>query len=91
MVLEAKFGRIIVDNKIYGTELIKFAYPDEFIKHGNTADIEKKYGLDAYSIANAILGKKDLRKKITIKEIKNRGIKCLKMVETGIKVKKRDY
>ena len=30
-----------------------FAYPDEFIKHGKTEEIEKLYGMDAESIANA--------------------------------------
>ena len=29
-----------------------FAYPDEFIKHGNCDDLEKLYGMDAKSIAD---------------------------------------
>ena len=32
-----------------------FAYPDEFIPQGTTSEIEKKYGLDAESIANEII------------------------------------
>jgi 1-deoxy-D-xylulose-5-phosphate synthase len=32
-----------------------FAYPDEFIKHGNTPDIEKYYGMNAESITNKII------------------------------------
>ena len=29
----------------------KFGYPDEFIKHDTPSEIEKKYGLDAETIA----------------------------------------
>ena len=36
------------------SKLIKFAYPDEFIKHGSVAEIEEKYGLDAESISERI-------------------------------------
>ena len=32
----------------------KIAYPDEFIKHGNTDQIEKKYGLDVGSIVECL-------------------------------------
>lgn len=32
----------------------KYGYPDEFIKHGSIPEIEKKYGLDADSIAKDI-------------------------------------
>lgn len=31
-----------------------FAYPDEFIKHGTTSEIEKEYGMSAEQIANSI-------------------------------------
>jgi deoxyxylulose-5-phosphate synthase len=31
-----------------------FGYPDEFIKQGDTAQIEKRYKLDKFSIANQI-------------------------------------
>lgn len=33
---------------------IKFGWPDEFIPHGSQAELEKKYGLDAASIADAL-------------------------------------
>lgn len=35
-------------------KLKKLGYPDEFIKHGSVAEIEKKYELDAESIAKEI-------------------------------------
>ena len=33
---------------------VKFGWPDEFIPHGSQVELEKKYGLDAASIADAI-------------------------------------
>lgn len=33
---------------------LKFGWPDEFIPHGSTSELELKYGLDAASIAKAI-------------------------------------
>ena len=43
----------MIENNIR-VNLEKIAYPDEFIKHGNTDEIEKKYGLDAKSISDNI-------------------------------------
>lgn len=39
---------------IEGVKKINFAYPDEFIKHGKTDEIEKLYGMDAENIFNII-------------------------------------
>ena len=33
----------------------RYGYPDEFIKHGSVAEIEKKYGLDEESIAEDVM------------------------------------
>ncbi len=38
-----------------GISLKCFGYPDEFISHGKTEEIEKLYGMDAVSIAEEIL------------------------------------
>lgn len=35
----------------------KYGYPDEFIKHGSVPELEKKYGLDAETIAKEIMEK----------------------------------
>jgi len=35
-------------------KLKKFGYPDEFVKHGGVSEIERKYGLDANSVANEV-------------------------------------
>lgn len=89
--LGSEIQRIIVENKIYGTELIKFAYPDEFVRHGSVKEIEEKYGLNVSTITKVIIENKNLKSKITVKELKNRGKKCLKMIESNVKVKKKDY
>ncbi len=44
---------LIVTNKL-NVELKKFAYPDEFIKHGDVNRIEEKYGLDVGSIVKCL-------------------------------------
>lgn len=41
-------------DKVGLVEVLNLGYPDEFIKHGTVAEIEKKYGLDANSIAERI-------------------------------------
>ena len=51
--LGSKVEEILKENEI-PSKLIKFAYPDEFIKHGSVAEIEEKYGLDAESISERI-------------------------------------
>lgn len=43
---------LIIDEEINYKNF--FAYPDEFIKHGKTEEIEKEYGLDAESISKKI-------------------------------------
>lgn len=52
--LGTKVEEILFENKI-NVKLEKVAYPDEFIKHGNVEEIEKKYELDANSIVDKIL------------------------------------
>jgi 1-deoxy-D-xylulose-5-phosphate synthase len=86
--LASEVERIIVENKLKEVELITFAYNDEFVKHGKTEEIEKKYNLDIQSMTNRILESKSLKVRLSIKEIKNRGQKCLKMIENNIKAKK---
>lgn len=45
---------IILKNNIQGVRIKNFGYPDEFIKHGKTEEIEKIYGLDTNSIIKQI-------------------------------------
>ena len=51
--LGSKVEELIFENKL-DINLEKFAYPDEFIKHGSTDEIEKKYGLDVGSIVECL-------------------------------------
>ena len=51
--LGSKVEEIIFENRI-NTNLIKFAYPDEFVKHGSPSEIEEKYGLDVGSIVGCL-------------------------------------
>ncbi len=44
---------LLLENKLY-IDLEKFAYPDEFVKHGNVGEIEEKYGLDVGSIVRCL-------------------------------------
>ena len=52
--LGIEIERIAFENKI-NCKVIKFGYPDEFIKHGSCQEIEKKYGLDEEYIVNKIM------------------------------------
>ena len=38
-----------------GVEIQKYAWPDEFIKHGTVDQIEKIYGLDSFDITEKII------------------------------------
>ncbi len=50
--LASKVQKLVANKAIYSSYY--FGYPDEFIKQGETTQIEKKYKLDKYSIANKI-------------------------------------
>ena len=60
--LGSKVEELIFENRI-NTNLVKFAYPDEFIKHGSPSEIEEKYDLDVGSIVECL---KDQEKNIKI-------------------------
>ena len=51
--LGSKVEEIIKQNN-KKANVLKIAYPDEFIKHGSIKEIEKKYGLDVESIVEEI-------------------------------------
>ena len=44
---------LLYENKI-DVNFEKFAYPDEFVKHGSVDEIEEKYGLDVVSIVKCL-------------------------------------
>ena len=47
---------LIVKNE-YNNKIITIGWPDKFIEHGDLKSLEKKYSLDAKSIAEAIKSK----------------------------------
>lgn len=49
--LASRVKELIVDNGIEEIELKCFGYPDTFVKHGTTEEIEKLYGLNVENIA----------------------------------------
>ena len=52
--LGSKVEDILSEEGLTDIKLKKFGYPDEFIKHGSVGEIEKKYGLDAETIAENV-------------------------------------
>lgn len=55
--LGSKVEELIFENKL-NIDLEKFAYPDEFVKHGSVGEIEEKYGLDVGSIVGCLNSQK---------------------------------
>ena len=54
--LANSIGEIIAKNKLK-CKFVKYAYPDEFIKHGSIKEIENKYNISEEAIARDILEK----------------------------------
>ena len=54
--LSSSIEEIIVKNKLK-CKFIKYAYPDEFIKHGSIKEIENKYNISEDAIARDLLEK----------------------------------
>ena len=50
--LGTSIKELIVDEDLRDVKIKSFAYPDKFIEHGSIAELEKKYGMDAKTIAN---------------------------------------
>ena len=55
---------LIVNEKIKEVEIKSYAYPDEFIKHGEVSELEKIYHQDSKSIYEEIVKMKKRNKKI---------------------------
>ena len=55
---------LIVNEKIKEVEIKSYAYPDEFIKHGEVSELEKIYHQDSKSIYEEIVKMKKKNKKI---------------------------
>lgn len=62
--LGSKVEEVLKENEL-NSKVIKFAYPDEFIKHGSVPEIENKYGLDTENICARI------KEELQMNKIKN--------------------
>ena len=49
--LGTSIKEMIVDENLRDVKIKAFAYPDKFIEHGSITELEKKYGMDAETIA----------------------------------------
>ena len=54
---------LIVNEKLKEVEIKSYAYPDEFIKHGDVSQIEKIYHQDSKSIYEDIINMRNKKKK----------------------------
>ena len=52
--LASNVEELIVENNLNEVEMIKFGYPDEFVKHGTVQELEKIFGLDKENIYKEI-------------------------------------
>ncbi len=69
-VISGGFGsavlQVIAQSDIEGVKVKMFGYPDEFVRHGNTDQIHRLYGLDYQSIACEILNTYRVGKKFKV-------------------------
>ena len=52
--LGSSIKQLIVDSNLKNIRIKSFAYPDQFIEHGSTYDLEKKYEMDTIAISKYI-------------------------------------
>lgn len=89
--LASEVESLIVENNLNKIKFIKFAYPDEFVKHGSPDKIEEKYGMDIKSMTETILNAQKLNEKTILRNIKVRGNTWLKSIESNFKAMKKNY
>lgn len=86
--LGSEIERIIFENDL-DIDVIKFAYPDKFIKQGAVSEIEERFGMDKENIERLITSMYDFEEKSnSFIEVIKRGSKCLKVMEEKQKKKK---
>ena len=86
--LGSEIERIVFENNL-DIDVIKFAYPDNFIKQGAVSEIEERFGMDKENIERLITSMYGFEKKSnSFIEVIKRGSKCLKVMEEKQKKKK---
>ena len=84
-----KVEEILLKAKIEKVKFCKFAYPDEFIVHGEISELEKKYKLDDDYIYSVLKKLKEEENNNYIKEVVTRGEKCIKNIRKKIRKMKK--
>ena len=81
----SKVEEILMQNNC-NVKFKKFAYPDEFIIHGDIKELEKKYNVDddyIYNYSKQMVSEKDNK---YIKKIVTRSEKCIKTIKRKIRL-----
>lgn len=89
--LATKVEEAIIKSGINGIKFYSFAYPDEFITHGDVSQLEKKYNIDDDYIYNFAKNMVEDNKSKYMKKLVSRGEKCIKTIKKKIKVMKKSY
>jgi len=50
---------IIIEEKITGVDFKSYAYPDQYIEHGEVVQLEEKYGVDEKRIVEEFVKKSE--------------------------------
>ena len=87
--LGEEIERIVLSSK-RDIDVIKFAYPDTFIKQGLVSEIEERYGMSENNIEKLISSMCLKDEKTSFLRTIKRGSKCLKIMGENTKKKKID-
>ena len=89
--LGEEIEKIMFRNKL-DIDVVKFAYPDTFVKQGDVTEIEERFGMDKDNIERLVYSMYEVENKNNnIIDVIKRGSKCLKVMEEKMKKKKLNY
>lgn len=89
--LGEEIEKIIFRNKL-DIDVVKFAYPDTFVKQGDVTEIEERFGMDKDNIERLVYSMYEVdNQNNNIIDVIKRGSKCLKVMEEKMKKKKLNY
>ena len=89
--LGEEIEKIMFRNKL-DIDVVKFAYPDTFVKQGDVTEIEERFGMDKDNIERLVYSMYEVdSKNNNIIDVIKRGSKCLKVMEEKMKKKKLNY
>ena len=89
--LGEEIEKIMFRNKL-DIDVVKFAYPDTFVKQGDVKEIEERFGMDTANIEKLVYSMYEVdNQNNNIIDVIKRGSKCLKVMEEKMKKKKLNY